>query len=160
MSLQTILHAEDDQDEAYLLARALRKWPGNYDLQQVQDGDLAIDYLSGRGEFGDRRQYPLPSVLLLDLKMPRRDGFEVLEWLRAQPGLGALPVIVVTSSERPEDRARALKLGATAYVTKSFDWATVSRELDRLLKPQAQDSLSDCKGGARPPPAFETDERP
>lgn len=132
----TILHAEDDENEAYLLAYALRKRPGNYYLQQVPDGELAIEYLTGHGEFADRRQHPLPSALLLDLKMPRRNGFEVLEWVRAQPRLGALPVIVLTSSERPEDRARALKLGATAYVTKSFDWAAVLRELDRLLKPQ------------------------
>jgi CheY-like chemotaxis protein len=135
MSARTILHAEDDENEAFLLAHALRKHAGQYRLQQVHDGEIAIDYLTGHGEFADRFQHPLPSAILLDLKMPRRNGFEVLEWLRAQPGMQTLPVIVLTSSERPEDKARAFQLGATAYVTKSFDWASVLRELDQVLGP-------------------------
>jgi len=135
ISAHTILHAEDDDNEAYLLAHALSKHPGQYRLQQVQDGEVAIDYLNGHGEFADRSQHPLPSAILLDLKMPRRNGFEVLEWLRAQPGLQNLPVIVLTSSERPEDKARAFQLGATAYVAKSFDWGIVLREVDRVLGP-------------------------
>lgn len=135
MTAQTILHAEDDENEAFLLAYALRKRPGLFKLQQVGDGEVAIDYLAGHGEFADRFRHPLPSALLLDLKMPRRNGFEVLEWLRAHPGFERLPVLILTSSERPEDKARALKLGATAYLTKSFDWAGIISELERLLPP-------------------------
>src|SRR5205807_5891563 len=82
----------------------------------------AIEYLKGEGKFADRQEHPLPSLLLLDLNMPLRNGFEVLEWLRLQPGLRRLLVIVFTSSQLPEDVNRAFELGANSYLVKPHDF--------------------------------------
>ena len=131
--LATILHAEDDPDEAFFLARTLRKQGVPLALQQVPDGQAAIEYLSGATSFRDRQKYPLPVAVLLDIKMPRKDGFDVLEWVRKQPQFRSLPVIVLTSSERPEDQRRAAALGATAYMTKGFDWSKVLEKLREVL---------------------------
>ncbi len=87
-------------------------------LRVVNDGQAALDYLSGAGAYGERARYPLPAVVLLDLNLPEVHGFEVLKWIRAQPAHSGLPVVVFTSSAREEDRARALELGASEYLQK------------------------------------------
>lgn len=87
-------------------------------LKVVGDGQQAIDYLAGNGVYADRRAHPLPAVILLDLKLPVISGFEVLEWLREQPGLKSLPVVVFSSSAQPEDQAKANELGAKDFVQK------------------------------------------
>ncbi len=87
-------------------------------LRMVNHGQAAIDYLSGAGAYGQRAEYPLPAVVLLDLNLPEVHGFEVLKWIRAQPAHSGLPVVVFTSSAREEDRRQAELLGASDYVQK------------------------------------------
>ena len=91
-------------------------------LVVVQDGDEAIAYLKGEGKFSNRTEYPLPTLMLLDLKMPRKNGFEVLEWLRTQPTLSALRVVVLTTSDQIHDVNRAYQLGANSFLTKPVDF--------------------------------------
>ncbi len=113
-----ILIAEDDPDDAFLLRRTFVKAQVANPLVFVGDGDEAIRYLSGLERFSAHEEQPWPVVLFLDLKMPRRNGFELLEWLREQPPFGGLPVVVLTSSREPADVTRAYELGANAYLVK------------------------------------------
>src|SRR5205085_6420287 len=92
-----ILIAEDREDDVLLIRRSLEKAVVPNPIQIVRNGEETIAYLTGEGKFANRDEYPLPGLLLLDLKMPRTDGFEVLSWIRQQPGLRALRVIVLTS---------------------------------------------------------------
>ncbi len=134
MATQTILYAEDDSNDVFLLTRALRKLGFQNPIQHVRDGAVAISYLAGSNGFNDRAKYPLPSILLLDLKMPVKDGFEVLKWLRSQPTFKELPVVVLSSSDLWEDKGKAHELGATAYLTKSFDWTQVFTTIHQMLR--------------------------
>jgi CheY-like chemotaxis protein len=116
---QVILLVEDDSNDVLLLQRAFRRAGLNHALQVVSDGDQAVSYLAGDGDYSDRTKHPLPALILLDLKLPRRSGLEVLEWLRGQPAeIKALPVIVLTSSRLSEDVDRAYGLGANSYMAK------------------------------------------
>ena len=114
----TILLVEDELDDAQLLVRAFRKAGIANPVQHVDDGDKAIAYLAGQEPYADRERHADPTVILLDLKLPRRSGFEVLQWLRAQPGLRRLPVVVLTSSGQTADVNRAYDLGANSYLVK------------------------------------------
>ena len=118
MSGGTILLVEDEPDDAHLLIRAFRKAGAANPIRHVADGDAAIAYFAGEAPFGNRQEYPLPIVVLLDLKLPRRSGFEVLAWLRDQPVLRRLPVVVLTSSGQLDDVNRAYDLGANSYLVK------------------------------------------
>lgn len=136
----TLLWVEDDPDDLLLGERALVK-AGFEKLQITRDGEKAISYLSGMGEFADRRRFPLPSLVLLDLKLPKKSGFEVLSWLRGAEGLKRIPVVVLTSSQERHDIDRAFDLGANAYLVKPVErrkflelvnglhqfWVTLSR---------------------------------
>jgi len=113
-----VLVVEDDPNAVLLLDRALHRVGLQIPVVVVRDGDEAVEYLSGRGRFGDRGKFPLPCLILLDLKLPRKSGFEVLEWLRAQPDLEKTSVVVMTSSSHPADRKRAFELRAAAYLVK------------------------------------------
>lgn len=113
-----ILLVEDSSDDVVLIRRALTKVNLANPLQVVEDGEQAEAYLAGRDAYADRDRFPLPALMLLDLKLPRRSGFEVLAWLRQQPGLRRLPVIVLTSSREPADVQRAYDLGANSYLVK------------------------------------------
>jgi CheY-like chemotaxis protein len=113
-----ILLAEDDPNDVFFMRRALTKAGINLPLHVVRNGQEALEYLAGLGKFGDRAEHPLPSLLLLDLKMPFVDGFEVLGWARSQPALKQLPVVVLTSSAEDRDRQRTAELGANAYFVK------------------------------------------
>lgn len=141
---QTILIAEDEDDEAFLLERALKKAAFTNPVRRVKNGDEVIDYLSGHGCYRDRSQYPLPIILLLDLNMPKKSGFEVLEWIRQQSSLKALAVDVFSGSSRSEDIDKALKLGANLYLKKPI---TVN-ELDDLLRGYRQ--VTACRGFGQP----------
>jgi CheY-like chemotaxis protein len=113
-----ILVAEDDPTDAYFFERAFRRAGIPVTLHFVRDGQEALDYLQGEGQFVDRIRYPLPQLVLLDLKMPRLDGFEVLEWVRKQSGLDGMLVVIFSSSDETRDINRAYGLGANWYLVK------------------------------------------
>jgi len=114
----TILLVEDNTDDAELFAYAFDKLAIPNPLVIVSDGDAAVDYLGGTGAYGDRLRHPLPALILLDLKLPRRSGFEVLRFLRGQDATRHTPVVVLTSSNQPEDIRRAYDGGANSYLVK------------------------------------------
>jgi len=120
-----ILLAEDREDDILLIRRAFQKAYVNNPLHVVKDGEEAISYLSGEGKYSNRAEFPLPDLMLLDLKMPRVDGFEVLEWIRKQPGLASLRVVVLTASDHLRDVNRAYKLGANSFMVKPVDFEDV-----------------------------------
>lgn len=115
---QTVLLVEDDPNDVLLIRRAFDRARLLNPLQVVPDGEQTIAYLSGAGEYADRERYPYPVLMLLDLKLPRKSGFEVLQWLRAQPGLKRLPVVVLTSCSNGPDINRVYELGANSYLVK------------------------------------------
>jgi CheY-like chemotaxis protein len=118
MSSYTILLVEDNEDDVFLMKRALRAAGITNPLQIAEDGQAAIDYLAGAGAYADRTLTPLPMIVFLDLKLPYKSGHEVLEWIRRQPNLETLVVIVLTSSNEQIDLDRAYKLGANSFVVK------------------------------------------
>ncbi|MEG4535315.1 response regulator [Microcoleus sp. D2_18a_D3] len=123
---QTILLVEDNPVDILLMQRAFRHENfANTSLQIVRDGDAAVFYLNGDGEYGDRDRYPLPAIILLDLKLPRRSGHEVLVWLRQQPELKRLPVVMLTSSRQTLDVKRAYDLGVNSYLVKPVGFASL-----------------------------------
>jgi len=113
-----ILLIEDSADDAFFMRYALQKSGINHDLRVVTTGQQAVDYLSGLGEFADRNAFPLPTFVFLDLKLPLLNGFEILSWMRNQPALRDLPVIVLTGSSEDRDKRRAMELGAKSYCVK------------------------------------------
>jgi CheY-like chemotaxis protein len=118
---EVVLLAEDDENDTALFKRAFKQVGIKNPLQIVRDGDEAIEYLKGEGRFSDRTKYPLPTLLLLDLKMPRTNGFQVLQWVRQQPTLKALRVLVLTTSTEIRDVNLAYELGANSFLVKSLD---------------------------------------
>ena len=114
----SILVVEDEPDAITLLCHAFAKSGIVNPLQTVHSGDEAIAYLAGEGRYADRAAYPLPRLVLLDLKLPRCSGHEVLAWIRAQSTLRSLPVIVFTSSKERSDVGRAYAAGANSYIVK------------------------------------------
>ena len=114
-----VLLADDSEDDGLLLEMAFGQLDRLRLLPRMCDGEQTIAYLRGDGKFSDRRKYPLPDLLLLDLKMPRVDGFEVLEWLRANP-LPTLVIAVLSGSNRTEEIAQAMDLGAHFFHTKEL----------------------------------------
>jgi CheY-like chemotaxis protein len=129
-TLNPILIADDNHDDLFLTQWVLQQVGIENPIVTVEDGQAAIAYLGGCIEIGNT-----PCVVLLDLRMPKRNGFAVLEWLQARPSLAGVRSIVLASSDLPEDRQRAGQLGAFAYFVK-YDTAS---ELPRLLR-------QDCPG--------------
>jgi CheY-like chemotaxis protein len=117
-----ILIAEDSEGDLLMLRRAFQQAGLLIPLQAVGDGEEAIAYLKGEGRFANRAEHPLPDLLLLDLKMPRKTGFDVLEWLQGQPTLAQLRVVVLTSSDEIRDVNRAYRLGAASFLTKPVNF--------------------------------------
>ncbi len=118
MSKRTVLLVEDNPDDAFFVERAFRKAGMVEVLRTVSHGEEAVEYLTGMGRFRDASLYPVPSLMLLDLRLPRMSGFEVLEWLRSQPRLNRLPVVILSSSSQSTDIDRAYELGANSYLVK------------------------------------------
>ena len=114
----TILLAEDSADDVLLLRMAFKRAGFSNPIHVVTDGEKAIQYLKGEGIFSDRDRYPVPQILLLDLKMPRMNGFDVLSWLRQRPEWKCLPVIVITTSFYGPDIEQAYEAGANSFLTK------------------------------------------
>jgi CheY-like chemotaxis protein len=118
-----ILVVEDRDDDILLIRRAFEKARLSNPLHFVRDGEEAVIYLRGEGIYSSRAEHPLPDLILLDLKLPKMDGFELLKWIREQPGIRALPVVVLTSSDQIRDVNRAYQLGANSFFVKELDWA-------------------------------------
>lgn len=119
--VRTILVAEDNPDHALLVRLAVERARSGLDVRVVGDGLEVLDYLQGSGRYAPRDAHPFPDLVILDLSMPRLDGFGLLERLRGRPGLDGVPVVVLTSSASPEDESRALALGARSFHTKPAD---------------------------------------
>jgi CheY-like chemotaxis protein len=131
----TILHVEDSSDDAFLLGLAVKKAKTGWGIKHALDGQEAINYLGGTGQFSNRDLFPFPSLVLLDLKLPKADGFEVLAWARSQPEIKDLPIIILSGSVLEEDRARCHGLGSTAYFAKTPAYEDVMLFIERLLLP-------------------------
>jgi CheY-like chemotaxis protein len=114
----TILLVEDEPSDVFLMKRAMKGAQIPNPLQIASDGQEAINYLSGEGQYSDRTRFPIPSVIFLDLKLPYKTGFEVMEWIRTQPRLDQTLVMVLTSSSEERDIAECYKLGARTFLVK------------------------------------------
>ena len=149
-----VLLVEDQEEDVLLIRLAFKHLGIPNPVYVVRDGDEAVHYLEGVGKFANRDEYPLPSLVLLDLKLPRRNGFDVLKWIRNQESLAALRVIVLTNSELKEDVNYAYYLGANSFMTKPTEfnefvaeveilarhWLSISRAPD-VFRPFPQKSL-------------------
>jgi CheY-like chemotaxis protein len=122
LETSNILLAEDDENDVVLMRRAFNKARIVNPIHVVSDGEEAILYLSGEGKYFERSEFPLPCLLLLDLKMPRKNGFDVLRWVRAQEDLKRLLIVVLTSSRENRDINMAYDLGANSYLVKPPDF--------------------------------------
>src|SRR5207248_2152193 len=107
-----------DPNDVLLVGLAFRKAGIGVNLQVVNDGEQAVQYLSGEGAYGDRHAFPIPGLVLLDVKLPRRSGLEVLSWVRGREELRRLPIVMLTSSNQSGDVNRAYDLTANSYVVK------------------------------------------
>ena len=161
MSQVAILHVEDDSDDAFFVAHAFCKGLPECVVRRVNDGRAAINYLEGAGEFATPESNPKADIVLLDLKMPGVDGFEVLERIRSQQQLKGLQVVVLSGSSVAKDKDQAFQLGANAYFVKTPEYADVvafvagflqkqksalsARELDDPTRP-----VRDSKTGSQP----------
>src|SRR5947209_13762003 len=128
----TVLLAEDDPDDILLTQIAFERARLANPLQVVRNGEEAISYLAGKGVHSDRQAYPLPILMLLDLKMPKINGFQVLEWAKAHSDLRHLPIAVMTSSDHDPDVTRAYELGADSYLIKPPNAQTLLALVQRL----------------------------
>jgi CheY-like chemotaxis protein len=139
-----ILIVEDREDDIVLIRKAFEKASLTNPVQVARDGEEAVAYLGAEGKYANRAEYPLPVIVLLDLKLPRIDGFEVLSWIRQQEGIQGLPVIVLTSSTQIQDVNRAYALGANSFFVKDIDFeqivnlSTLIRHywLQKAIKPE------------------------
>jgi len=139
----TVLIAEDNEDDAFLLEHAFRNIGLQNPIQIVSDGEQVIRYLRGDGKFSDRQQFPFPSILFLDIKMPKMTGFDVLEWIRDHPDCHLMPTMIFSTSSHESDVTRAYQCGANAYLVKP---PTIG-ELETFLR-RAFDFWAIC---AKPP---------
>lgn len=114
----TILLVEDNEDDVFLMKRALKTAGIANPLRMVEDGQEAIDYLAGKGKFSDRECDPLPFIIFLDLKLPFISGLEVLAWARKEPSLNGVFIVILSSSEEPSDLKLAEQIGANYYLVK------------------------------------------
>jgi CheY-like chemotaxis protein len=139
MSRPTLLHIDDNKDDLFLFKKACLENPVSFDLQHVTGGKDALRYLQGIDLYADRSKYPVPDLVLLDLKMPPPDGFAVLRWIRERPECNHIPVCVLTSSFQYEDIQKAYAFGANCFLTKSASFekllvvvAAISQAVSKL----------------------------
>jgi CheY-like chemotaxis protein len=127
-----VLLAEDDESDVLLMKRAFKVARLSNPLKVVSNGEEAISYLDAKGSYADRQQWPWPGLLLLDLKMPRKDGWDVLQWLQEPAHRRKLPVVVLSSSNIESDIKRATLLGANAYRVKPLGFNGLVRLAEEL----------------------------
>ena len=119
--IQNLLLVEDDENDVFFMKRAFKEAGVTNPMKVVADGQKAIDYLSGEGVFADRKEYPMPCMVFLDLKLPRVLGLDVLKWMRSKPEFKGIIVVVLTSSKEDTDIEKAYALGANSYLVKPPD---------------------------------------
>src|ERR1700740_418676 len=124
-NIPTILSVVDHDSDGLWLEHAVRSAQVNFSVQVANDPEKASAYLDGQGPYADRKCFPLPSLVLLDLKMPRMHGFEVLTWIRHHPLLKRMVVIVLTASNQASEINRAYELGANSYLVKPVELASL-----------------------------------
>jgi CheY-like chemotaxis protein len=127
-----ILLVEDNPDHAELVRRNLESFQVANDLHHVEDGETAIDYIFGQGIYADRARFPAPDLVLLDLRLPRVDGLEVLRHVKSHPTLHRTPIVVLTTSDAERDVAMAYEYHANSFVTKPVDFQRLSHLLKDL----------------------------
>lgn len=118
----TILLVEDNPDHAELVLRNMEDFKVANKVVHVEDGEAALDYLHGKGEYADRKRFPLPHLMLLDLRLPKVDGLQVLKEVKCSDTLRALPVVILTTSDAERDLAMAYEYHANSYLTKPVDF--------------------------------------
>lgn len=145
-----ILLVDDSDDDLLLVRVAFSKTGMKNRVISIEDPEEAISYFEGTGKYANRETYPLPGLVLLDIKMPRRDGFEILKWLRERPQFRALPVVMLTSSERLFDVTKAYELGANSYLVKPFEFENLEAMIRTLGAVWRQASQGPPGAVARP----------
>jgi len=128
----TILLVEDNPDHAELVKRNLEEFQVANHINHVEDGEAALDYVYRRGAFSDTKKFPRPDLILLDLRLPRIDGLEVLKQIKRDLTLQSIPVVVLTTSDAEKDLAQAYEYHANSYVTKPVNFDNFSRLLRDL----------------------------
>ena len=150
-----ILLVEDRSDDVVLIRRALAEAKIRNPLHVVGDGEKAMAYLEGAGQYCDRERFPMPDLVLLDLKLPKIDGFELLRWIRQQPGIKMLRVVVLTSSEDIFDINKAYQLGANSFLVKPLEFVNFPAMMRTLgsfwLRYSATPKLAVGESSAAPP---------
>lgn len=152
-----ILLVDDDPHDVFFLRRALQQAGVRRPLRVVRDGEEAVHYLQGFGPYADRDRHPLPCLVLLDVKLPKRSGLEVLRWLRGRPDLKDLPALMVSSSGEPRDLEEAAAYGVEAYRVKPVAFDELVR-LAREIRDEADEHCRDAQpcpegySGDQPPP--------
>ncbi len=125
--LPTVLLVEDEDADATLLCRGFEKIKILNRIVHLRNGDEALGYLAGVGPYGDRLQFPLPALILLDLNLPGLTGLQLLQWMRTRPAVRRIPVVVLTADEDPDTVGAAYDLGANSYLIKSAEPAHILR---------------------------------
>lgn len=153
---QTILLVEDEENDVVFMEMARKKAGLTSAFQVAEDGQEAINYLSGRGGYADRARFPLPALVFLDLKLPQIMGMEVLKWIREQPALDTMVVIMLTSSQQRSDIQKACELGANSYLVKPSNPAGLEPIVDlvkrywlQLNQPTATPAVTTAVAGVR-----------
>jgi len=137
-----ILLVEDNPDHAELVRRGLEQFPVAHWLHHVEDGEAAVAYLLGTGACADRAQFPAPDLVLLDLRLPRMEGLEVLRQVKSHPTLHPTPIVVLTTSDAERDVAAAYEYHANSYVTKPVDFQRLAQVIKELgFYPRAGNTL-------------------
>jgi CheY-like chemotaxis protein len=132
--MKTLLVVEDSEDDRMIMQMACNRAGIPHSLRSVNDGQCAIDYLLGTGQYSDRIQFPVPDLIFLDISLPKKNGLEVLGWIRTQAALKHLPVVIVTGSQLREDVEKAYVLGTTSYLQKVPGVAEFGQAVRVILK--------------------------
>jgi CheY-like chemotaxis protein len=153
--MKTLLYVDDDPNDRLLVESACRRASVSFRLKTSESGVEAIRYLSGEGEFDNRAEHPLPDLILLDLKMPEMDGFEVLRWIRANPATRTIPVALYSGSSLSEDIAKGYSQGANYFISKPPQLATLidfARAVDECLaaEPDNREALARFSATGKP----------
>ena len=128
-----VLLVEDNADDLIFIQRAIRKAGASVSLQIVGNGEEAVSYLLGEGFYSDRERYPFPALIVTNMKMPRMNGLELLTWIKQQPTLKHLPVLVMSSSENPDEMSKVAALGGSSYFVKTSSLDTLKEVVKHMM---------------------------